>query len=616
MAVAIDTRSGAERPTSARSPRLARLSRSGRTPAQVEATRTIRMVAICLAAVVVAYHYSFSTLLRTLGVETPLAYLGLVPAISLVLVARRARTRPGEPPIHDRQVDWIIGLPLLLTSALMSVFLPVQLSTTFWVWRIDLLTLPIFVAGAVTLLFGTRSLWRLRLPIAFLLLAWPLPYTHVLLHQMDAFTGATLVGVRAALKVVPVAHPLATGDGSLFQIAHGAKGFPVSVASACSGANGVVGFALVGLAFLTEVKGPRLLKALWLLTGLAIVWVLNVARIVAIFAAGKAWGQDVAIDGLHPVLGLVLFNVGVFAMILLLGRFRLSFDLAAPAPASSPARVADSGAAPAGGADGAGGPGASAASVPPPAPAPAKAAVPRARLAVAVVLAFGLLCGLANSGLASFDRVANLDGSPRISSFLAHPARPLGWRATKIARYPWARRFFGSSSDWWRFDYSWDGITASPFKTRTHIIADVVTTSDASTLATYGVQACYQFHGYGIRSVRTVDLSGISATAISYYNTAIHSEWTSVSWNWPVETPHGKRYERVTLMINSSARTSLTAQIPTAPAGRQLGLQLQNALSGQRTTPIDAHLARTQRYLVAFADDLVKRAPVMPPSTT
>ncbi|MCU1453699.1 MAG: Exosortase/archaeosortase family protein [Acidimicrobiales bacterium] len=556
------------------------------TPEGRAAARTARMTAICLAAIVLAYHYSFTTLVRTLSVETPLAYLGLVPAISLVLIARRSRLARFEPPIHDRQVDWIVGLPLLLASVMMSVLLPVQMSSMFWVWRVDLLTLPVFVAGVITLLFGVRTLWRFRLPIAFLLLAWPVPYTRVLLHQLDAFTGLTLVGVRLALRVVPVAHVIPRSDGSLFQIPFGSKGFPVSVASACSGANGVVGYALVGGAFLTEVRGRRLLKVLWLLVGMALIWVLNVLRIIAIFAAGRQWGQAVAIDALHPVLGLVLFNVGVLAMFLLLGRFRLSLaahDAASEGSAPRPE------------------PG----FVPP-------AAVPRTRLAVSVVVAIGLLSGVANSSLRDFDRVANLDGSPRISSFIVRPARPLGWRATKVAQYTWAKRFFGGSSDWWRFDYSWDGRTHSPFSTRTHIVADVISTGDASTLATYGVEACYQFHGYRVRSVRTVDLKGVLATVISYYNSSIHADWTSVSWNWPVATPHGVRFERVTLMINSAAHTKLTAQVPTAPAGRQFGLQLQNALRGRRTSPVDAHMAKTQNYLIAFAAELVKRAPVMP----
>ena len=62
----------------------------------------------------------------------------------------------------------------------------------FWVWRIDLLTLPVFVAGAVAIIFGVRVLWRQKLAVGYLFLGWPYPYSSVLLRVLDAFTTATL----------------------------------------------------------------------------------------------------------------------------------------------------------------------------------------------------------------------------------------------------------------------------------------------------------------------------------------------------------------------------------------------------------------------------------------
>ena len=67
----------------------------------------------------------------------------------------------------------------------------------FWVWRVDLVSLPLFVAGAIAVIFGVRTLWRQRLPVLFLLFAWPFPYTMVLLRWLDTFTNVTLVGVRS-----------------------------------------------------------------------------------------------------------------------------------------------------------------------------------------------------------------------------------------------------------------------------------------------------------------------------------------------------------------------------------------------------------------------------------
>ena len=232
-----------------------------------------------------------------------------------------------EPDIHDREVDYIIGVPLLLASLAINLLLPVRLSTMYWVWRVDLLALPLFVAGAISVLFGVRTLWRLRFPVLFLLFAWPLPYTVLLMQQLQNFTNATLAAVKVALGVFSVASPASGSDGSLFNITHAGKTFQVSVASACSGVNGLVGYTLVTAAFLSIVKGRWFKKIAWLVLGLVTIWLLNVARILIIFAVGKQWGEAVAIDALHPYLGLVTFSIGVLIMLMVMRRFGLEVSL-------------------------------------------------------------------------------------------------------------------------------------------------------------------------------------------------------------------------------------------------------------------------------------------------
>src|SRR5262245_44373001 len=73
--------------------------------------------AVVVGLVLLAYNYSLSTLARGLGLNTPLAYLALVPVIALVLAATRLRLEPEALPIHDRQVDWIVGIGLIAIAA-------------------------------------------------------------------------------------------------------------------------------------------------------------------------------------------------------------------------------------------------------------------------------------------------------------------------------------------------------------------------------------------------------------------------------------------------------------------------------------------------------------------
>ena len=184
-------------------------------------TKTRVKVMLLLVVVFAAYHYSLTSLLQTVGFDTPLAYIGLVPVIALGLAWIRRRPRASEPAIHDRQLDYIIGLPLVGGAMAIAYILPGHLGDIYWVNRVDLLSLPIFVAGVVTLLFGTRVLWRQRAAVLYLFLAWPWPYTAILLGTLGGFTDITVSGLKQVLKVMPVAQTLpGVANQGIFVVSH------------------------------------------------------------------------------------------------------------------------------------------------------------------------------------------------------------------------------------------------------------------------------------------------------------------------------------------------------------------------------------------------------------
>ncbi len=512
--------------TSASLPVRRRRLPDGLLPDRVTALLTrysfrLRLTA-ALVAIGTAYHYSLLTLLRALQLDTPLAYLGLVPAIALGLALLRARPAVSEPAIHDREIDYIVGLPLLCVAVLILTVLPERLNTVFWVWRVDLLSLPFFVAGVVTLLFGVRCLWRLRVAIAFLLLAWPLPYTAFLSRWLDGFTDLTIRVLKAFLGLVPAARASPGSDGSLFSITHDGHPFVVSVASSCSGVNGVVGFLLVGTAFSLLVDGRRSVKVAWLLAGALVIWGLNVARLLLIFWAGGTWGEKVAIDGLHPVIGILLFTGGIAAMVAMMRPLGLSVPLAPPTPVR-------------------------------PAVPLHRVAVPRVGAAGAILLSLTLLMGVANAGMRSYQLVAGDLGSARLVSFTTSPAVVPGYGSNQVASYPWSRRFFGSDSSWNRYSY------VAPGGARV-ITADVVSTTALSRFSDYGIEACYRFHGYDVTGRSTVPLGpGVTGNLLTYTNGSQGLRWSVVYWIWPVKSDAGTRYERVALLVPSQRNNPILA---------------------------------------------------------
>ncbi len=543
-------------------------------------TRTRIQVAVCLGAVLVAYHYSLSSLFQNLNLDTPLAYIGLVPIIALGLAVIHSRPKAVEPAIHDRQVDYIVGLPLVAAALAIEFLLPRRLSTMFWVWRMDLLSLPLFVAGVISIIFGVRALWRQKLTVGYLLLAWPVPYTLLLLNVLNSFTNVTLGLLRAAVRVVPVAKPI-VGNNTVFQVSHHGQPFPLSVVSACSGVNGMVGFLLVGTAFAAIVKGPVLRKTVWLVGGLLLLWALNISRLLFIFWVGRTWGEHMAINVFHPFLGLVLFNLGVLFMILLLRPFGLrigGFDRqpAAPAPASGE-RAATT------------------------------LAVPRILSAVAVVAALGITLGVNNSTLRSYDLVANAAGEPKLVSYSDNPAAPNGWRASYITSFDWAKPMFGQSSTWRRYGYAEAGF-GGDLHSSVPVVADVVNTNKLSSFSAYGVEACYRFHGYSLRDVGQVRLGGgVTGEALSY-SSKKDGDWTIVWWIWPTKFGDTTHYERVILyMLNT---TGGYVQAPGPVTGVK---NLRGSLNGQHA--MDQRLSAVRAFLISFGREIVKSQAALAPGS-
>ena len=125
------------------------------------------MFRIVLAAGLLAlcYWHTLRTLVGGWSPSDAATGSAVVPILAVPLFLRFARPTERKPPTRDRHVDHALGLTLL------------ALALFIWTFQrhadLAVLSLPVFVAGVVVMLFGTPAMWRLRIPLLFLLLAWP-----------------------------------------------------------------------------------------------------------------------------------------------------------------------------------------------------------------------------------------------------------------------------------------------------------------------------------------------------------------------------------------------------------------------------------------------------------
>lgn len=472
--------------------------------------------AVVVLAVAAAYHYSLLTLVRGLGLQTPLGYLALVPAIALVLAYVAYRRAPIPLPIHDRQLDYIVGLGLVIAAGAIGLLLPDALTSRFWLYRLDLLGLPLFAAGVVALIYGLRALWTLRFPIVFLLLAWPAPYLPLVGDGIRLFVDATSAVLTLIARILPIADAV-PGDDTYFFIRHGQEYFPLSVSSACSGVNGFVGFILIGTALAYLVTGPLRRRLLWLATGLGLIWLLNVVRIEAIFVVAAIAGETAAIDILHPVAGLIVFNLGVLGMLRAVPRFGLAFvPVATPAPS-------------------------------------AVIPVHRVRAASIVSIALAIVLASVNTGYARFEPLVAAPGAARLAPFDVRTAHIPNWQSALVANYEEGKAFFGPTSTWERMLYS--STPSASLRSSVPIYVDAINTPDANALSAYGIEACYQFHGFRVEASEKVDIGGgVVAEVLDYHSPRDLVDWTALWWEWPVTVGQKLLYQRVVLFVANGPR--------------------------------------------------------------
>lgn len=447
------------------------------------------------ASVGAAYSYSLYTLWQQLGSQSPIAYLGLVP----LLAAGLAWLRPFaglRAPGHDPEFNLLLGLGFLVPAVLILALLPVQMGAAYWAYRLDLLSLPLFVAGAVAVLFGYDAVRACKLPILFTALCWPYPYYLLLTAPVQALTTATssLAGLVAGGLGVGGLTP----DPGVLSVMTPQGRLQLAVGVTCAGLTGILGFLLVGGAVALVVRGRTAGRLSWLAWGVGLSFAANLARIVALMALAHWAGPQIALGVAHPVLGMVL---DVLTLVLMLSLLPL-FGVQPPTPSRS-----------------------------------AWQSLNPSRLHLAPVTALvlaTLLAGLADLSLTGLSPTTDTGGQARLAAFSASARLPAGWSAGRVARYDWAAQYFGPDSTFDRYR-----LTGPHGQV---VWADVVTTSNDS-LNQYPVEGCLAFHGDAIQDIQKVSLGhSMAATALDYRQAGTSNRWSVVYWVWPVSMG-GRTYQ-------------------------------------------------------------------------
>jgi exosortase len=279
------------------------------------AIRTIAIVSITLALFSNDLTVIFSDALQS---QTT-SYVLLIPFILVYLIYRKRKMFSAVIPISNknqtkkiRRLTTIAGILLFVTAILIYW----HGSYTFTPLEYHIVALPIFTAALVLILFNPQTLRQAAFPIAFLFFLAP-PPSEILyavgaaLSTLSSMASSSLVGLLG----IPTSLTNEFESPTIaITRANGAQlNFNVDVA--CSGIYSLMGFIIIATLIAYIIRDKPWKKAALFLTGIPLIYLLNVLRITIILLLGYQFGENLALQVFHSLGGWVLLFIGTLLLL-------------------------------------------------------------------------------------------------------------------------------------------------------------------------------------------------------------------------------------------------------------------------------------------------------------
>ncbi|MBX5467108.1 MAG: exosortase/archaeosortase family protein [Firmicutes bacterium] len=481
--------------------------------------------------------------------DTPVAYLVWIPVLAVAWAAVTLATTPHAYP-DDREVDLLVGGGALLLVGGILALGPRLWPVTLVGHAMGLLLWPAWALGMAWLWFGVGITRRLVAPLAYWLLAWPPVFQSLVDPVQGTLVAAAIRGLEAATRWVPWLRTVDAATGT-FVVAHRGHWVPVIVAQACSGADSLLGAAILLPLFLTLWKGPVPSRLAMVAVALAGALVSNWLRLGVLVGAVHVFGSGFTFGVLHPSLGFLFFAALGLTLMALARPLGL---LAEPWPAR-----------------------------------PLLALPSRRRCGLGGALSLGLFAALL----------------PVWSLPAGSLGRPVTVPTTAIDAFFPELSGFGSKVTYRANESSVLGpgsATVAELYTSPHgaeALAEIWMTPDFGRLEAYGFQDCLLYHGSAIVHAQSLTLS--TGNPATLYVVAMAPDkvggprptYVDIEWEGAVKGPAGVRYLRWSLAAFPAAKWPTQPGRPAATA-----VALSPTLAGSLT------LRATEQALVAIADRL------------
>jgi exosortase len=278
-------------------------------------TLSLKAATLTIAAAVLYFqdlHMIFNNALN----DEAASHILLVPVIFVYLIYRkrkmlRAAISADNSQRTVKQSALISGILLCATA----VILYWQGSSTFTPLEYHIMTLPIFTAGLMLVLFNPQTLRQAIFPIVFLAFLTP-PPSEIVQRVGSALSVISTEAANAIVNLFGLRSTIISESGTpaiqIIRPDNTSMSFTVDIA--CSGIYSLIGFVIFA-AFIAYIVRDRIWKKITLLAiGFPLIYLLNIFRITLTVLIGYQWGT-VAYDIFHLLGGWILIFLGTLILL-------------------------------------------------------------------------------------------------------------------------------------------------------------------------------------------------------------------------------------------------------------------------------------------------------------
>ncbi len=269
---------------------------------------------ILIAAALVLYLQDLEIIFNDALQSEATSYMLAIPFLLAYFVYRKrkmicavATQESSETPKHARLLTTLVGILLCATAMTLYWYG----SYTFTPLEYHILTLPIFTAGLVLIIFNPRVLRESIFPICFL--AFLIPPPAEILYSIG--TSLSVIGSQASSTVVSalgVSSKIIDQYGNptilITRPDNSMLGFSLDLA--CSGIYPIMGFLVFAALTAYIIRDKPWKKASLFFLGVPLIYLLNIIRIITILLIGYQYGEELALQIFHLLGGIVLLALG------------------------------------------------------------------------------------------------------------------------------------------------------------------------------------------------------------------------------------------------------------------------------------------------------------------